>query len=109
MTISPDKESIYKTKLKVFEHLAMKIMINTMSTATMAKIGRIRGNYMVYVNISNKKLIDRATRIISNLCNIDYERANYELFLSKVYFESINDYNGAVVVESINRIMTTDK
>ena len=80
----------------------MKIMINTMSTITMARIGRIRENYMVYVNISNKKLVDRATRIIAKLCNIDYEKANYELFLSKVSFEMQNNPNGPLVIETLN-------
>ena len=82
----------------------MKIMINDMSTATMAKIGRIRGNYMVYLNISNKKLIDRATRIIADLCNISYEQTNYELYLSKLYFEKNNIANGSVVTETMNRL-----
>ena len=104
MTLSPDKESITETKLNIFEHLAMKIMINAMSTVTMAKIGRICGNYMVYLNISNKKLIDRATRIISDLCDISYEQANYELYLSKLYFEKNNIANGSVVTETMNRI-----
>lgn len=104
MTLSPDKESIAETRLNIFEHLAMKIMINAMSTVTMAKIGKIRGNYMVYLNISNKKLIDRATRIISDLCDISYEQANYELYLSKLYFEKNNIANGSVVTETMNRI-----
>lgn len=104
MTLSPAKECIMETKLNIFEHLAMKIMINTMSTVTMAKIGRIRGNYMVYLNISNKKLIDRATRIVADLCNLDYEQANYELYLSKFYFEENNIANGSVVTETMNRL-----
>lgn len=104
MVLSPEKDSIQPTKLKMFEHLAMKIMINAMSTATMAKIGRIHGNYMVYLNISNKKLIDRATRIIADLCDISYEQANYELYLSKLYFEENNIANGSVVTETMNRL-----
>jgi len=104
MTLSSVSKDIPQTKLHIFEHIAMKIMINTMSTITMAKMGRIRGNYMVYVNISNKKLIDRATRIIAQLCDIEYEKANYELFLSKVNFEMQNNPNGPVVIETLNRI-----
>ena len=104
MTLADVYENIPETKLHIFQHIAMKIMINTMSTITMAKIGRIRGNYMVYVNISNKKLVDRATRIISELCDIDYEKANYELFLSKLHFEAKNNPNGPVVIETIDRL-----
>lgn len=35
----------------------MKMMLNTVSTGTMAKMGRVRGNYMVHLNISNKKQV----------------------------------------------------
>lgn len=104
MTLSPGASFPCETRMHLFEHLAVKIMLNTMSTATMAKAGRIYGNYMVYMNITNKKLIDRATRIIADLCHIDYEKANYELFLSKAYFESVNDPNGPVVIETVNRL-----
>lgn len=104
MVLPPDKGSITETKLKIFEHIAMKLMINTMSTVTMAKMGRILGNYMVYVNISNKKLIDRATRIISELCGIDYETANYELYYSKLSREKNGITSGSVVTDTVKRL-----
>ena len=81
-------ENAVKTRMKIFEHIALKLAVNIMSTGTMAKMGRIYGNYMVCLNISNKKLVDRATRIISDLCGIDYETANYELFLTKLMLEN---------------------
>ena len=58
----------------------MKLIMNTVSTGTMAKLGRIRSNYMIHLNISNKKLVDRACRIISELCGLSYEEACLELF-----------------------------
>ena len=64
----------------MIEHLRMKIIMNTLSTGTMAKLGRICSNYMIYLNISNKKLVDRASRIISELCGLSYEDACLELF-----------------------------
>lgn len=102
--LSPTPGSIVGTRLKIFEHLAMKLMINAMSTVTMAKMGRILGNYMVYVNISNKKLIDRATRIISELCNIEYDKANYELYLSKLHMGKNGITDSSVVTETIRRL-----
>lgn len=87
LVLGRDKEFPHKTRLKIFEHIAVKLMLNTVSTGTMAKMGRVRGNYMVHLNISNKKLIDRATRIISELACVSYERANYELFLTKLDLE----------------------
>lgn len=104
MVLAPGKGSIVETRMKIFEHIAIKLMMNTMSTVTMAKMGRILGNYMVYVNISNKKLVDRATRIISELCDIEYDRANYELYLSKLLMEKNGITNSSVVTETIKRL-----
>lgn len=67
-------------RLRLMEHLRMKLIMNTVSTGTMAKLGRIRSNYMIHLGISNKKLIDRACRIISELCGLSYEAACLELF-----------------------------
>ena len=74
--------AIPSTKLKVFEHLAVKLQWNVISTGTMAKLGRISGNWMNFVAISNKKLIDRAIRLISELAHVDYHTACLELFRS---------------------------
>lgn len=92
-----------KTHMKLFEHLAIKLMLNTVSTGTMAKMGRVCGNYMVHLNISNKKLVDRATRIISDLCGVDYDTANYELFYSKVLLESLG-IERSTTIETIDRL-----
>ena len=69
-----------KTPLRLFEHLRMKLVMNIISTGTMVKFGRVRSNYMIHLAISNKKLIDRACRIISELCDVSYEKACCELF-----------------------------
>ncbi len=78
---------VLPTRMKIFEHVSAKMSINTFSTGVMAKMGRICGNYMVCMNISNKKLIDRAGRMISVLCGISYEKAIEELFFTKLLFE----------------------
>jgi hypothetical protein len=77
-------ENVVKTNLEIYEHLSMKMLMNIFSTGVMAKMGKIYGNYMINLSISNKKLVDRATRIIADLCNLSYENANYELFLSSL-------------------------
>lgn len=76
----PIPASAAPTRFRMTEHLRMKLIMNTLSTGCMAKLGRIRSNYMIYLNISNKKLIDRSCRIISELCGLSYEEACYELF-----------------------------
>ena len=41
----------------------------------MAKMGRVWGNWMIQVLPTNKKLIDRSTRIIANIAGIPYLEA----------------------------------
>lgn len=61
--------------LRLWEHLAIKLILNTISTATMVRMGRVVGNAMVWVSPSNKKLIDRGTRLISLSTGYGYEQA----------------------------------
>ncbi|MBQ4107175.1 MAG: hypothetical protein IJC73_06315 [Lentisphaeria bacterium] len=68
------------TAMRIFEHLAVKLMFNTISTGTMVLFGRVAGNWMSYVAVSNKKLIDRAIRLISDLGKVPYPRAAEALF-----------------------------
>lgn len=72
--------TLFATRLEVFERLAVKLQWNTISTGTMVKMGRVSGNWMSFVAISNKKLIDRAIRLISELGKVDYHTACVELF-----------------------------
>jgi N-acetylmuramic acid 6-phosphate etherase len=60
--------------------VAVKLVMNALSTCTMVRLGRVMGNTMIYVVPSNLKLIDRATRYISRLADLSYERANELLF-----------------------------
>ena len=71
------------TRMRIWEHLGVKLTLNTISTGTMVKFGRVKGNWMSYVAISNKKLIDRAIRLISHIGGIPYETAAEELFRSR--------------------------
>jgi N-acetylmuramic acid 6-phosphate etherase len=55
---------------------AQKLILNMISTSVMIKLGRVKGNKMVDMQLSNNKLIDRGTRMIMNALNIGYEEAN---------------------------------
>jgi N-acetylmuramic acid 6-phosphate etherase len=61
--------------LGLWEHLAIKLILNTLSTATMVRMGRVIGNAMVWVSPSNKKLIDRGCRLITQQTGCTYEHA----------------------------------
>jgi N-acetylmuramic acid 6-phosphate etherase len=67
--------------------VAVKLVMNALSTCTMVRLGRVMGNIMVWVVPSNLKLIDRATRYIGKLTSLDYERANRLLFEVIEYVE----------------------
>ena len=60
--------------------VAVKLVMNALSTCTMVRLGRVMGNYMIWVVPSNLKLIDRATRYITRLTGLAYEPANQLLF-----------------------------
>ncbi|MGA2747212.1 MAG: hypothetical protein ABSG59_00440 [Verrucomicrobiota bacterium] len=65
----------------------VKMMLNALSTCTMVRLGRVMGNYMIWVVPSNLKLIDRSTRYIQRLTGLDYETANKLLFEVIEYVE----------------------
>jgi len=65
----------------------LKMLLNALSTCTMVRLGRVLGNYMIWVVASNLKLIDRATRYIQRLTELDYQAANQLLFEVVEYVE----------------------
>ncbi|MFN8354522.1 MAG: N-acetylmuramic acid 6-phosphate etherase [Spirosomataceae bacterium] len=54
---------------------AQKLTLNMISTSVMVQLGRVRGNKMVDMQLSNNKLVDRGTRMVMNELNIPYEEA----------------------------------
>lgn len=96
--------SVPKTCTNLMTHLLVKLAFNVLSTATMAKMGRVYGNWMVQVLPTNKKLIDRSTRIIANLANIPYEQANLEFFKSYYNRKPGEEYKESYVVETLHRL-----
>ncbi len=76
------------TPLHLMEHLAVKLVLNTVSTGIMAVLGRITGNWMSWVDISNKKLVDRAIRLIAGIGGMDYRSACIRLFLAEEELEN---------------------
>jgi N-acetylmuramic acid 6-phosphate etherase len=67
--------------------VGLKMGLNSLSTCTMVRLGRVMGNYMIWVVPSNLKLIDRATRYIQRLTTLDYKAANELLFEIVEYVE----------------------
>ncbi len=54
---------------------SQKLVLNMISTALMIRIGRVQGNKMVHMQLSNNKLIDRGTRYLMESLGLPYEEA----------------------------------
>lgn len=60
---------------------AQKLALNMISTSVMIKLGRVKGNKMVDMQLSNNKLVDRGTKMVMKNTGLeDYEKAK-ELLL----------------------------
>lgn len=59
---------------------AQKLVLNMISTATMIQLGKVKGNKMVDMQLSNSKLVDRGTKMIIDELQIPYDDAQ-ELLL----------------------------
>jgi N-acetylmuramic acid 6-phosphate etherase len=54
---------------------AQKLVLNMISTAVMIQLGRVRGNKMVDMQLSNHKLVLRAIRMVCEATGVNEERA----------------------------------
>lgn len=54
---------------------SQKLALNMISTALMIKIGRVKGNKMVNMQLSNTKLVDRGVRYVAEGLGIEYKEA----------------------------------
>lgn len=54
---------------------ATKLVLNMLSTAVMIKLGRVQGNKMVDMQLSNDKLIERGTRMVMEQTGLEHHEA----------------------------------
>ena len=81
---------------------AQKLVLNMLSTGTMIKLGKVYGNLMVDVRATNKKLVERAKKIVCEATGVDREVAekvlketNYDVKLSILMILTGLDINEA--------------
>jgi N-acetylmuramic acid 6-phosphate etherase len=55
---------------------AQKMVLNMITTTVMIQLGKVKGNKMVDMQLSNNKLVDRGTKMVMNELGVDYELAN---------------------------------
>jgi len=58
---------------------AQKMVLNMISTTLMIRMGRVQGNRMVNMQLTNDKLIDRGTRMLQESLGLSYEEARERL------------------------------
>ena len=71
---------------------AQKMVCNMISTALMVRLGRVRGNRMVHMQLSNRKLIDRGTRMLIDELQLSYEEAQRLLLANGSVERAIESY-----------------
>ena len=55
---------------------AQKLVLNMITTATMIQLGKVKGNKMVDMKLSNNKLVDRAVKMVMDEIDVTYEKAS---------------------------------
>ncbi|MDR3268615.1 MAG: N-acetylmuramic acid 6-phosphate etherase [Tannerella sp.] len=58
-----------------------KLILNMISTSVMIKLGRVKGNKMVNMQLTNRKLVDRGARMLTDELPVSYEQARALLLI----------------------------
>ena len=72
---------------------AQKLILNTISTTLMVKLGKVKGNKMVDMQLANNKLINRAEKILMEELKIDLAKAKALLKENKSVRKSLESLN----------------
>lgn len=70
---------------------AQKLILNMISTSVMIKLGKVKGNKMVDMQLSNAKLVQRGTKMIMEATGLDEATAN-RLLLSEGSVRNATEY-----------------
>jgi N-acetylmuramic acid 6-phosphate etherase len=54
---------------------AQKLVLNMVSTCVMIRLGRVEGNRMVNMQLTNEKLLDRGTRMVQQALGLSYDES----------------------------------
>lgn len=73
---------------------AQKLVLNMITTSSMIKLGKVLGNKMVDMQLSNNKLVDRGTKMIMDKTSISSEKAKELLLKHGSVREAIKNKNG---------------
>lgn len=71
-----------------------KMICNMITTSVMIKMGRVKGNKMVNMQLSNAKLVDRGTRMVIEELGLPYEEAKRQLLMHGSVKKAVDAYRG---------------
>lgn len=77
---------------------AQKLVLNMISTSSMIQLGKVQGNRMVDMQLSNHKLVERGTKMIQEATGLDAEQAK------KLLLEHQNVRKAIETFKKINKI-----
>lgn len=72
---------------------AQKMVLNMITTTTMIQLGRVKGNRMVNMQLTNQKLVDRGTRMLIDELGLSYEQSKRLLLLHGSVKNAIDAYH----------------
>ena len=72
---------------------AQKLVLNMISTSVMIQLGKVKGNKMVDMQLSNNKLVDRGANMIMKEIGVDYDAANKLLEKYGSVRNAVDNYN----------------
>jgi N-acetylmuramic acid 6-phosphate etherase len=73
---------------------AQKLVLNMITTATMIQLGKVKGNKMVDMQLSNSKLVDRGVKMIMGEIPVTYEEGSELLAKYGSVRKAVDFYNG---------------
>ena len=71
-----------------------KLICNMISTSVMIQMGRVKGNKMVNMQLTNQKLVDRGTRMVVEELGLSYDDAKRLLLLHGSVKNACDAYRG---------------
>ena len=74
-----------------------KMILNMITTSVMIQLGRVKGNKMVNMQLSNQKLVDRGTRMIVEELGLDYGKAKALLLMHGSVKKAVDAYRGVTL------------
>lgn len=72
---------------------AQKLVLNMITTSLMIKLGRVKGNRMVDMQLSNDKLVDRGTLMVAEETGLEYDSAKELLEQTGSVRSALNKFN----------------